>query len=173
MARVSHGDAQAFRELSEIYLKRVLNHTNRILGNVAEAEEVTQEAFLKLWQIAPSWKPQVRVGAWLFKVAHNASIDRFRARRVQIDDHEVPGADSVGPARVLDRRRAADAVREAIARLPDRQRHALQLSHYDGLSNPEIAEVLAVGVEAVESLLARARRTLREKLTEHRGAEHE
>lgn len=167
MQRAGAGDASAYRQLADAYTKRVLNHAYRILGNVAEAEEVTQEAFVRLWKLAPEWNARAQVTTWLFRVVHNLSVDRTRRRRAVVSDESELGTDSARPSRMLARRQTAESVQRAVAALPERQRHALQLSHYDGLSNPEIAEVLGVGVEAVESLLSRARRQLRSRLAEH------
>ncbi len=167
MQRAGAGDASAYRQLADAYTKRVLNHAYRVLGNVAEAEEVTQEAFVRLWKLAPEWNARAQVTTWLFRVVHNLSVDRTRRRRAVVSDESELGTDSARPSRMLARRQTAESVQRAVAALPERQRHALQLSHYDGLSNPEIAEVLGVGVEAVESLLSRARRQLRSRLAEH------
>jgi RNA polymerase sigma-70 factor (ECF subfamily) len=135
-----------------------------MLGNTQEAEDVSQEAFLRLWQHAPDWEPRAKLSTWLFRVAHNLAIDRLRQRRPVDTDVDV-ATDSARPSRVLDRRRTAERVRAALALLPDRQRSALLMSHYEGLSNPEIADILGVSVESVESLSSRARRTLRQHLS--------
>ncbi len=169
MSRVSAGDQTAYRELSAKYLERVLNYSYRIVGSRADAEEVTQEAFLRLWKDAEKWKPNAKVSTWLFRVAHNLCIDRMRRRKHTSDQEVELATDSVRPSRVLSRRVVADAVREAVDDLPERQREALMLSHYEGMGNPEIGEVLGVSVEAVESLLGRARRSLRATLGQHRG----
>ncbi len=173
MSRVSAGDEGAYRELSTKYLERVLNYSYRIVGTSADAEEVTQEAFFRLWKDADRWKPNAKVSTWLFRVAHNLCIDRIR-RQKHIGGEEVElGTDSVRPSRVLARRVVADAVKEAVETLPQRQREALILAHYEGLGNPEVASVLGVSVEAVESLLSRARRSLRTTLSQHRGGGRE
>lgn len=171
MARVAQGDAGAYRELSNLYLKRVLNYSYRILGSVAEAEEVTQDTFVRLWTSASSWQPRALVSTWLYRVAHNLSIDRLRARKPQANPEIELGSDSVRPSRMLGRRRVAESVQAAIAKLPDRQREALVLSHYEGLGNLQIGAVMGISVEAVESLLGRARRSLRASLSELKGDE--
>jgi RNA polymerase sigma-70 factor (ECF subfamily) len=171
MRRAGKGEAQAYRQLADAYTKRVLNHAYRILGNVAEAEEVTQEAFVRLWKVAPKWDSRAKVTTWLFRVVHNLAVDRVRRRRPVVSDETELASDSARPSQMLARRRTAESVRDAVQQLPERQRHALQLSHYEGLGNAEIGEVLGVGVEAVESLLSRARRQLRQRLAEHERAE--
>src|SRR5690606_402454 len=165
MRRLQAGEASAYRELSDLYLRKVLNYSYRMLGSQAEAEEVCQDAFLRLWKLREPWKGDAKVVSWLLRVAHNLCADRMRRRRTATDDfeqHEAP--ESRRPAAMLEQRDAAVAVRDAIERLPERQRAALLMAHFDGMSNPEIGAILQVGVRAVESLLSRARRQLREDL---------
>lgn len=163
LGRLRTGDATAYRALAEQHLDPILNYCMRMLTNSAEAEDVTQETFLELWQNPPAAEATPKLSTWLYRVAHNRSIDRLRRRRDTTTEDEL-ATDSVRPSRVLERRHTVEAVQQAIARLPERQRAALCMSHYDAMTNPEIAEVLGVSVEATESLLARARRTLREEL---------
>jgi RNA polymerase sigma-70 factor (ECF subfamily) len=161
--RLRERDPLAFRVLSERYLKRLFNYSNRMLGNTAEAEDVSQETFARFWQRAPAWEAHATVGTWLFRVAHNLCIDRLRQKRPIDSDIEL-GSDSARPSRMLERRQTAERVRAALAALPDRQRSAVVMSHYEAMSNPEIAAALDVTVESVEGLLGRARRTLRHTL---------
>lgn len=148
----------------------VLRLARRLLDDPAEAEDVTQEAMLRLWQIAPEWRAgAAQPSTWLYRVAFNLATDRLRKRRgVALDSVEEP----VNPApSVLDAMIAADraqALDLALATLPERQRMAVVLRHIEGLANPEIAEVLGVGVEAVESLIARGKRRLTALLSERR-----
>lgn len=158
-------DARAYRLVADRHLKAVLNYAYRILGNQAEAEDVSQETFLRFWQQAPKWEARAKVNTWLFKVAHNLSVDRLRQRKPVTDSNELP-TDSAKPSHVLERRGQIEAVQNALARLPERQRAALVMAHFDGMTNPEIGEVLSISVEAVESLLSRARRALRQALSE-------
>lgn len=161
--RLQKRDPAAFRALAERHLRGLFNYAQRMLGNAAEAEDVTQETFLELWQRAESWEPRARLGTWLYRVAHNRSVDRLRQRRPAGGDVEqVP--DSGRPSRAFEHQETAARVREALDALPDRQRSAVVMSHYAGMSNPEIARVLEVTVEAVEALLSRARRSLRDTL---------
>lgn len=164
MRRLQAGEARAYRELSDLYLRRVLNYSYRMLGNQAEAEEVCQDVFFRLWKLREPWKGDAQVISWLLRVAHNLCTDRLRRRRNVVDDLEQEAPESRRPPAMLERRDAALAVREAIARLPERQKAAVLMAHFDGMSNPEIGEILQVGVRAVESLLSRARRQLRDDL---------
>lgn len=168
MQRVQGGDAQAYRELSQSHLRRVLNLAFRLLGDKQEAEDVAQETFLKLWKDSKSWKPDYPLATWLLRVTRNLCIDRLRQRR-PVEPEVEAGTDSSRPSSLLERKETSLAVQDAIDALPERQRAALALSHFDGMSNPQIAEVLQVGVEAVESLLSRGRRALRTQFAGHQS----
>ena len=166
MAAVAGGDMEAFRALSARYLARVVALGSRTLGDAAEAEDVAQEAFLRLWRTAPSWRPnEAKVGTWLHRVALNLCFDKLSRRR---EEHPGDPPDAVdpspGPSGALQQRETADHVRAALDTLPDAQRRAITLCHYQGMRNIEAAEVMGVSIEALESLLARGRRKLREEL---------
>jgi RNA polymerase sigma-70 factor (ECF subfamily) len=137
-----------------------------MLGDAAEAEDVAQEAFLRVWRQAPRWRPgAAKFDTWLHRVALNLCYDRLRRRR-EIATAEPPDvADpSPGPDRGLDAQDTGARVAAALAALPDRQREAIVLCHYQELGNIEAAAVMGVSVEAVESLLGRGRRALRAAL---------
>ena len=137
-----------------------------MLGEAAEAEDVTQETMLRLWKIAPDWEAdRAAVSTWLYRVASNLCIDRLRRRR-ELGGDAVPDLadETPGPERRLQARDRAAALRQALAALPDRQRLAIVLRHFEDRPNPEIAAILDASVEAVESLLARARRDLAARL---------
>ena len=158
-----NGDASAARILMLRLTPKVLGFAARMLrGDRAEAEDVTQEAMLRLWKIAPDWRQgEAKVSTWLYRVVSNLCTDRLRrARSVDLDSIAEPEDDSASAEQGLQqaaRNRALDA---ALAELPDRQRQAVVLRHIEGLSNPEIAQVMDIGVEAVESLTARGKRAL-------------
>lgn len=167
MVLFAHGDAQAARLLSERLLPRAFRHAARVLGNASDAEDVAQDALLRLWRAAADWHADgvAKPSTWLHKVVANLCVDRLRksGRMVALgdDDHadDAPGAE----ARMQDKGRMA-ALDAALARLPERQRQAVVLRHIEGLSNPEIAAALDIGVEAVESLTARGKRALKAAL---------
>lgn len=170
LRRYAGGDAMAARILMARLAPPVLRLGRRLLNDPTEAEDVTQEAMLRLWQIAPEWQAgAAQPATWLYRVAFNLAIDRLRKRRgVALDSIDEP----VNPApAVVETMIAADRARAlelALATLPERQRVAVVLRHLEGLANPEIAEVLGVGVEAVESLIARGKRRLTTLLSERR-----
>ena len=163
---VAMADEQAYRELVNRHLKRILAFAHRHLGNEAEAEEVAQETFLRLWTKAESFQPgRARLDTWLHRIAYNLSIDIIRRRRqVALDDIAEPEDERQNQFRDYFDGQIADRVRDALSDLPERQRAALVLSHYQGLSNDETGQILGISVEAVKSLLSRARRKLRQSL---------
>ena len=166
IARVAKGDPAAVRAMVARKLPRLLGVATRMLGDRGEAEDVAQEVFLRLWRQAGRWRPGAALfDTWLHRVTLNLCYDRLRRRR-EITSDAVP--ERADPAMRADQTmidQARDArLAAAIAGLPERQRAALVLQYYEGLSNIEAAAAMEIGVEALESLLSRARRTLRDRL---------
>lgn len=174
LARYAAGDRSAARVLTLRLTPRILGYAARLLGDRAEAEDVAQEAMLRLWRIAPDWRAgEAQVSTWLFRVASNLVTDRQRARIRRradaLDEVAEPADDGPGAyAALLERDRMA-ALDAALACLPDRQRQAVVLRHLEGLSNPDIAAIMEIGVEAVESLTARGKRALAAALAGQRA----
>ncbi|MFM2367627.1 MAG: hypothetical protein RIR95_2235 [Pseudomonadota bacterium] len=171
----ANGDREAARALTSRLLPRILGYAARILQDRAEAEDVAQEAMLRLWRVAPNWRPdEAKVTTWLYRVVVNLCTDRLRARQRRkldaLDDVAEPAdsATSVVTAMIDVERQLA--LETALATLPDRQRQAVVLRHIEGLTNPEIADIMAIGVEAVESLTARGKRTLTQILSGQKAA---
>lgn len=167
----ANGDAQAARALTLRLTPRVLSFATRMLGgDRAEAEDVAQDAMLRLWRIAPEWRQgEAKVSTWLFRVVSNLCTDRLRKRRgVGLDEVADPTDDAPGVEARMQAASRAEALERALAQLPDRQREAVVLRHLEGWSNPEIAEVMEISVEAVESLTARGKRALAASLTQRR-----
>lgn len=171
----ANGDAEAARTLTLRLVPRALGYSGRILGDRAEAEDVVQEAMLRLWRMAPDWRPgEAQVSTWLYRVVSNLCLDRKRVqkRRPAVTLDDAPDLAATGPdavTRMMQDQRMA-ALNDALATLPERQRQAVVLRHIEGLANPEIALVLDIGVEAVESLTARGKRTLTAALGGKRAA---
>ncbi|SFR57477.1 RNA polymerase, sigma subunit, ECF family [Litoreibacter janthinus] len=160
----ANGDGAAAEALTVRLSPQALSFARRMLGDLAEAEDVVQEAMLRLWRIAPDWRPgEAKPATWLYRVVNNLCIDRLR-RRQRVDVGLDGTAEPADPtpsveARLIqaDRLAALDAALEI---LPDRQRQAVVLRHIEGLQNPEIAQIMEISVEAVESLTARGKRAL-------------
>ncbi len=165
MARVAGGDERAFQLLSRRHLPAMLGLARRILGNAAEAEDVAQEAFMRVWTHAPRWQPLAQLRTWLTRVVINLCLDRKRrAPWVELETageivDPAPGAGEKAEDDERERMLAA-----AIETLPTRQRSAIVLTYGDGMSNAQVAEILDTSVSAVETLLVRAKQNLRRAL---------
>jgi len=166
MARVGAGEAEAFAVLVERHLDAIHRYVQRLTGSAADADELAQETFLRVWTEARRYQPAtVRFSTWLHRIAHNLSVDTLRRRRSEpLEDPDALSDCSAGPEQAHAARQTAVRLAAALSALPQNQRAALLLTEVQGLSNQQVAEVMALGVRAVESLLARARRTLREQL---------
>jgi RNA polymerase sigma-70 factor (ECF subfamily) len=166
IVRIAQGDAEAFRKLMSRHMQRSMRLAVRISGNASDAEEVVQEAFLRLWTKADTWQPgRGKFTTWFFRILVNLCLDR--KRRPAPLPLEVAG-DPPDPGRSATAKIYQDEVGREVARaigeLPDRQRVALVLCYYEELSNLEAAQALQISVSALEALLVRARRTLKNKL---------
>lgn len=160
----ANGDPRAARALTDRLAPRVLAHAARLLGgDRAEAEDIAQEAMLRLWRIAPDWRQgEAKVTTWLYRVTANLCTDRLRkgGRQVRLDAVADPPDPSPGAVAGLTAAERAGALQTALMALPERQREAVVLRHIEGFANPEIARIMDIGVEAVESLTARGKRGL-------------
>lgn len=170
MAAIVTGDRQAYAVVLRKHARPLAAYAWRMLGSESEAQDIVQETFLRLWTQAQRWDSQQAVlSTWLHRIAHNLCIDALRKRgKVRessdeelgqlLDDHETFEQEISRESRQIQ-------LHKAIAALPERQRSALILTHFQGLSNKEVAQILDVSVDALESLLSRARRTLKHRLT--------
>lgn len=166
--RAGRGEVAAARDLMALKLPRMVRLAYRMLGDPGAAEDVAQEVMLRAWRQAPVWRPgSAKFDTWLHRVALNLCYDRLRRRREVLTDTlpETPDG-GPGPDQGWVDRDLSRQVQAALAGLPDRQREAIALCHYQELSNIEAAELMQVSVEALESLLARGRRALRAALSD-------
>jgi RNA polymerase sigma-70 factor (ECF subfamily) len=167
MARVVARDAQAFAELSERHATAALGLAHRIVRNSADAEDVVQESLTRLWIFADRWNPDAaRFSSWFYRIVSNQAISRLRRKTTEsIDTIAEPPDSTPGPHDQLAGREIGKAIVQAIARLPERQRTAIALCYDQGLSCAEAAVSMDVSIGTMESLLFRARRSLREWLS--------
>lgn len=165
MHRVRRGDHRAYATLVRRHTNMFFAAAYRMCGNRSNAEEIVQEAFLKLWQKPAAWDPAkgTKFTTWFYRVVINISIDRQRKEKkytgpaaLDFMPDSAPRADEE-----MQRNEKETIVEKAIAALPDRQKAALNLCYYEGLSNKEAADTLGIGIKALESLLMRAKTTLR------------
>ncbi len=178
MARAGRGDKAAFAVLVRRHLARATAIAQRILGNRSDAEEVVQEALLRCWQKAPDWEPagtevpgqtgsgeRAQFATWLYRVLTNLCLDRKRRPQpVELEAaDEMPDTGEDGFDRVQHSEQGR-RVAAAMAKLPERQRAALALCYYEEMGNIEAAKALDISVGALESLLVRGRRALRDSL---------
>jgi RNA polymerase sigma-70 factor (ECF subfamily) len=157
----ANGDGQAAQFLTARLLPRVLAQATRMLANPTEAEDVAQDAMMRLWKIAPEWRQgEAQVGTWLYRVVANLCTDQLRKRRrgVPLDHVAEPLDGTPSVAAQIQTNARMTALSDALAQLPDRQAQAVALRHLEGLSNPEIAQIMDISVRSVESLTARGKR---------------
>lgn len=172
LAAYARGDAAAARQLVAALGPRAFGQALRMLGDRAEAEDVAQEALVRLWKIAPDWQPGVAlVSTWLYLVTANLCTDRLRRRRpAAIDEVAEPADPAPSAAAAMQDAARRAALSQALSQLPERQAQAVALRHLEGLGNPEIGAIMGVSAEAVESLTARGKRALAAILAGRREA---
>lgn len=167
------GNRLAQSALVTRHMPRLYALSHRMLGDAQLAEDVVQETFLRAWKVLGRWESKARLSTWLHRVALNLCYDHLRKRRESLPG-ELPERADTGPQpdEALARSQRMAALDTAIASLPERQRAALTLCALDGHSNIEAAAIMQISVEALESLLARARRTLKTRMNmeDHGGA---
>ncbi|MBC8272206.1 MAG: sigma-70 family RNA polymerase sigma factor [Gammaproteobacteria bacterium] len=184
---VARKSQAAFKKLLNMHLSGINRYTVRMIGNAANAEDITQEVFLRLWTRADSYKPEAsKLSTWLHNIAHNLCIDYFRKNNRFIQDsseiyeteknlhlasvsgrpHGIATSGSDEPEHELAKKTRHHDVKKALMTLPERQRSAIIMCHYQGVSNKDAAHIMEVSVDALESLLSRGRLKLRKLLTE-------
>lgn len=166
--QIAAGDPRAFRHLVDRHAPALVTYLTRLLRNQAEAEEVAQEVFLRVWQRAREYQSSFRASTWLHRIGHNLAIDHLRRRKgnTELDDEDEAAPQSLRPHALLEQKQQALSLQAALDTLPLRHRTAMVLKYEQDFPNPEIAKVLDLSVDAVESLLSRAKRQLKALLIE-------
>jgi RNA polymerase sigma-70 factor, ECF subfamily len=181
MLQVRDGDAAAFTELVLRYQNRLLTILEHLVGNREQAEDLTQDVFVRVFKARERYEPEAKFSTWLFTIANNVASNalRSRSRRREVRVPEGNGSDSTPlaldqlakaasglmPTRALDKAEQAEMVRHAVSALNERQRMALLLAKFEGMSYQDIAQTMGLSVQAIKSLLSRARVNLKEILT--------
>ncbi|MCR9270288.1 MAG: sigma-70 family RNA polymerase sigma factor [Hyphomonadaceae bacterium] len=174
ITRAASGDRAAQAALVNRNMPIIFRVAYRMLQDRAEAEDVTQETFLRAWKHLPNWQPKAKFSTWACTVALNLCRDRLRKKKPVLMDELPERVDTaLRPEEALASAQAQDRIATKIAALPERQREALTLCALEGMTNIEAAAAMDVSVRALESLLARARRTLRAGLHAERVGDAE
>ncbi len=165
ITRAANGDRAAQAALVNRNMPIIFRVAYRMLQDRAEAEDVTQETFLRAWKTLPDWQPKAKFSTWACTVALNLCRDRLRKKKPVLMDEVPERVDTaLRPEQALASQQAIGRIESKIAALPERQREALSLCALEGMTNIEAAETMDVSVRALESLLARARRALKAEL---------
>jgi len=171
MRRIREGDMEAFRLLVETHQSRIVGTISKMLGSDAEAEDLAQQVFIRVWRSAPRYQPTAKFTTWLFRITRNLVFNEMRRKRHfvdQTDDLAEPAERKErGPDQVLLEEELQTAIQDAISKLPEAQRLAIVLRRYEELPYEEIAKVMGTTVPAVKSILFRARAELRERLAKY------
>jgi RNA polymerase sigma-70 factor (ECF subfamily) len=168
----ANGDQAAARQLTLRLAPRAYKQAYRMLGVQADAEDVAQEAMMRVWKIAPEWRSgEAKVTTWLYRVVANLCLDRLRkVQSTSLDAIDEPIDPSPSAADDMQSNARLDALQAALIALPERQRQAVVLRHIEELANPEIADVMEISVKAVESLTSRGKRALTQILKGRKAA---
>jgi RNA polymerase sigma-70 factor (ECF subfamily) len=174
MGRIRNGDRDAFSMLVMRHTKKYYSLAYRMLSSREEAEDIVQDAFLTLWTSPGKWDGgrETKFTTWFYRVVANACIDRRRKQRpLALEDGFDPPDEGRGAEEAVEMKRRKDNIDACIGELPESQQTALALCFYEGVSNREAAEIMGVSVKAIESLLMRAKASLRSKLGGDKGRE--
>lgn len=164
---IQQGDHGAFSEIVHRHSKRFYSIAYRILLNKHDAEDIVQEAFLRLWEKSDLWNPkrEAKFTTWFYKVVVNLCLDHNRKKAtVPLDEEKRSTVRADSQEGVLNEKQRQEILNSCIQELPERQQLALNLCFYEGLSNQEAADIMGVKIKALQSLIMRAKTTLREKV---------
>lgn len=178
MRAVCNGDHSAYQLIVKQQLNSLSHYAYRMLGNKKDTEDITQEAFLKLWVNASKWQPEKsKLSTWLHRITHNLCIDYLRKHSRMKTQENIESEIDAAAMRAESNEQGnatqqqSKQLEQAIGMLPENQRSALMLCHYSGFSNKEAAAIINVSIKALESLIARAKRSLRTELNGSKTAQ--
>ena len=178
MLRVKTGDLEAFEALVTRHQHSVVGTAAKMLGNAAEAEDIGQQVFVRVWKSAAHYEPSAKFTTWLMTITRNLVFNELRRRRraqlvfIESDQegagqHQLADEEAPVPSEKLLDAELQETIDAAIASLPEKQRLAIVLRRYEGMPYEEIAKVLKTSVAAVKSILFRARADLKERLKKY------
>ena len=178
MLEFQKGNKSSFEKLMERNYKRVFNLIYRFVASHEIAEDLTQEVFIKVYHAASSYRPQAKFQTWLYQIAKNISLNELRRHKnkdVSLDEtfetedgelkREIADTRTLNPSEEMTQQETIEEIQAAIKSLPENQRMAVILRRYENLSYEDIAKAMNCSVEAVKSLLNRAKESLKEKLS--------
>lgn len=165
--KVANGEQAAYSVLVMRHSNRHLMVAKRILNDQHEAEDALQDAFISLWKYAERFDPEkAKFSTWFYRIVTNQCLDRKRKKKPGALPEGYDAVDeSDGPQEQLVQSQRGNTVKQALDRLPDRQKVAITLCYFEGVSNKEAAEILELNIKALESLLTRARKALAKDLS--------
>jgi len=177
MLKVKNGDSNAFRELVEHHQIRIIGTVAKMLGDPTDAEDIAQQVFIRVWKSAHRYQPTAKFTTWLYTITRNLVFNEIRRRKrhpqqsldqtIEEYGQEIAAPNTQAPDRQALEAELQQAIRDAIASLPEGQRMAIILRRYEGLSYDEIAKVMKTSVSATKSLIFRARSELRTRLRQY------
>lgn len=179
MLRIQKGDSRAFEELVDLYKDMVVATAYRYLGDRGRAEDLAQEVFIRIYRARKTYRPLARFKTWCYRIIYNLAVNeavrqkRTHAvslqalRRNERSGDAIEDGAAADPGEALEKAELVAKVREAVLTLPDKQRICLVLNKYEGQSYAEIAEAMHMSIEAVKSMLFRAREKVRLKLARY------
>lgn len=169
MIAFKYGDVSAFEQILKKYKKFVINVAYRYIHNASYAEDISQEVFLRIYNSAQRYTQDAKLSTWIYRITANYCLNEVRAKKkVEQNFKEViyqnTNSDDNDVLNNMEKKNKSNLVKKALESLPERQRMAVILSKYDGLSYREIAEIIDCTPSAVDSLLQRAKQNLKDKL---------
>ena len=169
LQEIATGNRSAFAELVQRHTKKFYHLSYRMIFNKNDAEDIVQDCFIKLWKKPTMWQKgkNTKFTTWFYRVVSNACIDHNRkhSRVFHMEKEELIEDDRKSVDKEMYKTQQEKMIQSVIIELPEKQQKALTLSYYEELSNKETAEIMQTTVKAVESLLVRARKTLKDKIT--------